>query len=87
MSGTAYWIVNGCVNNDPFTGTGHDSPEHLMQRGGGVFVATGRNGTVVRWAMFSSNWSSLYYVMRNSADAAGPVQLRVFPQRLVYPDN
>jgi hypothetical protein len=78
MSGTAYWIVNGRVNDDPFTSTGHDNPEQLMQRGGGVFVATSRNGTVVRWAMFSSNWSSLYYVSEILPTLPAPYSFEFF---------
>ena len=62
MTGTAYWVVNGKIDDDPFRNTGLDSPEQLMQRAGGVFVATSRNGTTIRWAMFASNWASLYYV-------------------------
>jgi hypothetical protein len=62
MTGTAYWVVNGRVDDDPFRNSGLDSPELLMQRAGGVFVASSRNGTTIRWAMFASNWASLYYV-------------------------
>jgi hypothetical protein len=78
MSGTAFWIVNGKVNNDPFNTTGNDNPEALMQRAGAVFVATGRRGTVIRWAMFASNWSSLYYVSESLATLPAPYTFEFF---------
>ena len=78
MIGTAYWVVHGRVDNDPFTNTGLDSPEQLMQRAGGVFVATSRNGTTVRWAMFASNWASLYYVSELLATLPAPYTLEFF---------
>ncbi len=78
MSGTAFWVVNGKVNDDPFNTTGQDSPEALMQRAGAVFVATGKRGTTVRWAMFASNWSSLYYVGEMLATLPAPYTFEFF---------
>ena len=78
MSGTAFWIVNGRVDNDPFNTTGQDNPEALMQHAGAVFVASGRRGTVIRWAMFASNWSSLYCVSEMLATLPGPYTFEFF---------
>ena len=78
MNGTAYWVVNGQIDDDPFSKPGYDGPESLMQRGGGVFVASSGNGTVVRWAMFASNWSSLYYVSEMLSTLPAPYTLEFF---------
>ena len=49
-----------------------------MQRSGGVYVNTGQNGTVVRWAMFASNWASLYYVVETLFGLPGPYTFEFF---------
>lgn len=78
MDGTEYWVVNGEVEIDPFSDPQIDSPETLMQRAGGVHVNTGRKGTVVRWAMFASNWASLYYVAETLRNLPGPYTFEFF---------
>lgn len=78
MIGTAYWVLNGRIDDDPFTSTGLDSPELVMQRAGGVFVANSRKGTTVRWAMFASNWASLYYVGEMLSTMPGPYTFEFF---------
>lgn len=78
MFGTAYWIVNGRVDADPFASTGLDSPERLMQTAGGVFVAASRTGTTIRWAMFASNWASLYYAAEILATLPPPYTFEFF---------
>ena len=78
MDGTQYWVVNGKVEIDPFSDPQISSPETLMQRSGGVFVKTGRTGTTVRWAMFASNWASLYYVAETLAGLPGPYTFEFF---------
>lgn len=49
-----------------------------MQRSGGVYVKTGRHGTTVRWAMFASNWASLYYVAETLSGLPGPYTFEFF---------
>ena len=78
MDGTAYWVVNGKVDIDPFSNPHIDSPEQLMQRSGVVHVSTGHKGTVVRWAMFASNWASLYYVVETLSGLPGPYTFEFF---------
>jgi hypothetical protein len=78
MDGTAYWVVNGKVDIDPFSNPHIDNPDQLMQRSGGVHVSTGRKGTVVRWAMFASNWASLYYVAETLCSLPGPYTFEFF---------
>ncbi len=78
MDGTEYWVVNGRIDTDPFSPPDIDSPETLMQRSGGVHVKTGGGGTVVRWAMFASNWASLYYVAEALRNLHGPYTFEFF---------
>ncbi len=78
MDGTEYWVVNGRVDNDPFSRPGIDDPETLMQRSGGVYVNTASRGTVVRWAMFASNWASMYYVAEILGTLPGPYTFEFF---------
>jgi len=78
MDGTEYWIVNGKVEIDPFSDPANSNPESLMQRSGGVHVSTGHKGTVVRWAMFASNWASLYYVAETLRNMPGPYTFEFF---------
>ncbi len=78
MDGTQYWVVNGKVETDPFSDPQTSNPETLMQRSGGVFVNTGRRGTTVRWAMFASNWASLYYVAETLSGLPGPYTFEFF---------
>ncbi len=72
MDGIEYWVVNGKIDSDPFSNPDIDSPEILMQRAGGVYVNTSGRGTVVRWAMFASNWASLYYAADTLRNLPGP---------------
>ncbi|WP_108883376.1 hypothetical protein [Anderseniella sp. Alg231-50] len=78
MDGTEYWVVNGKVDVDPFSNPQINTPEALMQRSGGVHVKTGHKGTVVRWAMFASNWASLYYVAETLSGLRGPYTFEFF---------
>ncbi len=78
MDGTSYWIVNGVVDNDPMTRPGIDTPEALMQRAGGVFIQSSREGTIIRWAMFASNWASLYSVAESIQTMPGPYTFEFF---------
>ena len=78
MDGTEYWVVNGKVDNDPFSRPGIDDPETLMQRSGGVYVNTAGRGTIVRWAMFASNWASIYYVAEILGTLPGPYTFEFF---------
>ena len=78
MDGTSYWVVNGKVDLDPFSDPQIKSPEQLMQRSGGVHVNTARKGTVVRWAMFASNWASLYYVAETLRNLPAPYTFEFF---------
>lgn len=50
----------------------------LLHRQGHVKVTEGETGTVMKWAMFSANWASLYYVMDWIHGAAGPFQLQYY---------
>ena len=72
MDGISYWVVNGRVDDDPYRIEGIDTPEALMERAGGVYVSTNRTGTTIRWALFSSNWSSLYYLMETLESLPAP---------------
>lgn len=78
MDGTEYWVVNGKVDTDPFSDTNINDPETLMQRSGGVLVRTGRQGTVVRWAMFASNWASLFQIAETLSSMPGPYTFEFF---------
>jgi hypothetical protein len=78
MDGLKYWVVNGRIDPDPFADPEVDSPETLMQRKGGVFVSSGRDGTTIRWALFAGNWASIYYVAETISNLPGPYNLEFF---------
>lgn len=78
MNSTEYWIVNGKVDLDPYADPANSSAEKLMQHSGGVHVSAGQEGTVVRWAMFASNWASLYYVAETLLSMPGPYTFEFF---------
>lgn len=78
MGGLKYWVINGRVETDPFVQGEFDNPDALMQRGGGVYVISDRDGTTIRWAMFASNWSSLYYLAETIGNLPGPYTFEFF---------
>jgi hypothetical protein len=48
----------------------------LLHRQGCVKITENETGCIVRWAMFSANWASLFYVMEWIHGAQGPFQLQ-----------
>lgn len=48
----------------------------LLHRQGFVKIVESNTGTIVRWAMFSANWASLYFASEWIHGAIGPFQLQ-----------
>ena len=79
MAAGLHWIANGRIQPPPDLGGKPDVDERtLLHREGYVKIVESDTGTTVRWAMFSANWASLYFVMEWIHGAAGPFQLQYY---------
>ena len=78
MARGVHWICNGRLGPVP---EGMDSPaqeRQLLQRQGFVKVVESETGTTLRWSMFASNWSSLFFVAEWVHGAIGPFYLQYY---------
>lgn len=73
------WVCGGRVGEPP---TGRDgealSEFKLFQRHGCVKITSGREGTSITWALFASNWASLYFANEYLSVSPGPYTLSYF---------
>ena len=79
MAVGVHWIKDGKLVAPPGEGGPVALDERaLLHREGYVKLLESESGTTVRWAMFSSNWASLYYAMEWIHGALGPYQLQYY---------
>ena len=77
MAEVVHWIKDGKIKAPPGEGGPARSEERaLLHRESYVKTLESETGTIVRWAMFSSNWASLYFAMEWIHGAFGPFQLQ-----------
>ncbi|MDP4823443.1 MAG: hypothetical protein NWR47_05785 [Aestuariivirgaceae bacterium] len=73
------WVYNGRIGAPP---TGRDgealTESKLIQRHGCVKISTGRAGTSITWALFASNWASLFFATEYLSICPGPYTLSYF---------
>jgi hypothetical protein len=73
------WVYNGRISVPPVDADGEPISEtKLLQRHGCVKITTGRDGTRIRWAVFASNWASLYFAMEFLSVSPGPYILNYY---------
>jgi hypothetical protein len=73
------WVCNGRISAPPTDRDGENLTESkLLQRHGCVKIATGRSGTSITWALFASNWASLYFAAEYLSVCPGPYRLSFF---------
>lgn len=79
MAEVVQWIKDGRIKQLP-TNNGPGSPDEraLLHREGYVKLLENESGTIIRWAMFSSNWASLYFAMEWVHGALGHYQLQYY---------
>lgn len=79
MTAAVHWVANGKIESQPET-KGAQGPDEraLLHREGYVKIVESDTGTTIRWAMFSANWASLYFVMEWIHTAVGPFQLQYY---------
>lgn len=72
------WVKSGrwCLT-DVCPGAGEDENDPLLRQGM-VKITEDDRGTTIRWAMFSSNWASLYFVAEWLSGRAGPFHLQFY---------
>ena len=79
MTAGTHWVANGRMTSLQHNGDDAVPDERaLLHRQGYVKIVESDTGTIVRWAMFSANWASLYYVTEWIHGAAGPFQLQYY---------
>ena len=79
MAEVVHWIKDGKIKAPPGEGgLGSSEERALLHREGYVKTLESGTGTIVRWAMFSSNWASLYYALEWIHGALGPYQLQYY---------
>ena len=79
MAAGVHWIKDGKLKDPPTNGgPGGLDERMLLHREGYVKVLESESGTIVRWAMFTSNWASLYFVMEWIHGTLGPYQLQYY---------
>ena len=77
MAAGVHWVAHGKMQPPPEAADGKALDERtLLHREGYVKIIENDTGTTVRWAMFSANWASLYFVMEWIHGASGPFQLQ-----------
>jgi hypothetical protein len=77
MAEGVHWIKDGRIDTAPELGSRTPLDErNLLHREGYVKITEDETGTTVRWAMFSANWSSLYFAMECIHDSEGPFCLQ-----------
>ncbi len=79
MAAGVHWVKDGKLKDPPTNGgPGGLDERMLLHREGYVKVLESESGTIVRWAMFTSNWASLYFVMEWIHGTLGPYQLQYY---------
>lgn len=79
MATSVHWVADGRLQPEPES-RGAQGPDEraLLHRQGHVKIVESETGTTIRWAMFSANWASLYFVMEWIHGAIGPFQLQYY---------
>ena len=78
-SDTIFWIANGeLVSSLESLGLEAWDEASLLDRKGMVRVSIGREGTSIRWSVFSGNWSSLYFAMDWLLNRPIPITLHYY---------
>lgn len=79
MAEAIHWVAHGRLQTATELRGGERLDERaLLHREGCVKIVESETGTTVRWAMFSANWASLYFVMDWIHGAIGPFQLQYY---------
>ncbi len=79
MAEAIHWVAHGRLQPAMDLRGGEKLDERaLLHREGYVKIVESETGTTVRWAMFSANWASLYFVMDWIHGAIGPFQLQYY---------
>lgn len=77
MSSQVQWVSKGSLQPSPVGLTGAPLDEReLLHRQGMVKIVQDEAGTTVRWAMFASNWASLFFAMEWLHCNQGPFHLQ-----------
>jgi hypothetical protein len=76
---TEFWIENGVIIPRPKKPDGSVlSDRFLLHAQSLVRLDTSSKGTIIRWVMFGSNWSSLFFLNDFIMACTGPITLRYF---------
>jgi hypothetical protein len=79
MTSAVHWVANGKIQDLPLSNSGQGPDERaLIHREGYVKIVESETGTTLRWAMFSANWASLYFVAEWLHSAMEPFQLQYY---------
>lgn len=79
MTAGVQWVAHGKITPLQHNGGEAIADERaLLLREGYVKLEESDTGTIVKWAMFTANWASLFYVMEWIHGAAGPYQLQYY---------
>jgi len=69
------WIAKGTLQPPPLNASPLDERD-LLHREGYVKIVEDEHGTTIKWAMFASNWASLYFAAEWIHSKTGPFFLQ-----------
>jgi hypothetical protein len=79
MASQIHWVSKGSLQPAPVGLTGAPLDEReLLHRQGFVKIVQDGVGTTVKWAMFTSNWASLYFALEWIHCSNGPFHLHYY---------
>ncbi len=70
-----HWISKGVLTPPPPNAETIAGERELLHRQGFIKIVQDENGTAIKWAMFTANWASLYFVMEWIHCCPGPYHL------------